>query len=406
MENTATEKRNLDKCHRSFRLIMDLLDLTDHTLEGLCEKCSDFPDQKLMITRILDQLLSVPRHPNGSSAANRPGYLTLLYFQKDRAALQGDLFKLGDNGFSTIASGISLPERASVSFDLTREDVLEFDCPPDPISLEKFQERFHPELRKWIGEPITNCVGYHMHGESEGIVIGFNYPEGVSRYDGEVMKSLAVTVSSLSTLAYQITEIKEGFIYLIESLARASEVNDEDTGNHILRVNTFAKHLAMAMGQPEAFYNEIGLVAQMHDVGKIHTPASILRKPGPLSPEEWKEMEQHTLQGERILGNAPRLAMARHIACAHHENFDGSGYPKGLQGSGIPLEAQIVKLADVYDALRSHRPYKDSMPHEAALRIIFSTDGGHVRAAHFNPVLLDLFRREAPVFKNIYDRLE
>ncbi len=404
MENATTEKRNLDKCHRSFRLIMDLLDLTDHTLEGLCEKCSDLPDQKLMITRILDQLLSVPRHGNGVTAANRPRYLTLLYFQNDRTSLQGDLFRLGDNGFATIASGISLTERASVSFDLTREDVLEFDCPPDPISRKKFQERFHPELRKWIGEPITNCVGYHMHGEPEGIVIGFNYPEGVSRYDGEVMKSLAVTVSSLSTLAYQITEIKEGFIYLIESLARASEVNDEDTGNHIVRVNTYAKQLAMAMGQPESFCNEIGLVAQMHDVGKIHTPASILRKAGPLSPEEWKEMEQHTLQGERILGNAPRLAMARHIACAHHENYDGSGYPKGLKGNEIPLEAQIVKLADVYDALRSHRPYKEALPHDAAMRIIFGTNG-HVRAAHFNPVLLDKFRREAGTIEAIYQKL-
>jgi hypothetical protein len=381
---------------------MDLLDLTDHTLEGLCEKCSEFPDQKLMITRILDQLLSVPRHGEGSTAANRPRYLTLLSLQNDRITLKGDIFRLGDNGFSTIASGVSIDERPSIAFDLTREDVLEFDCPPDPVSLERFQERFHPELRKRIGEPLTNCVGYHMHGEPEGVVIGFNYPEGVSRYDGEVMKSLAVTVSALSTLAYQITEIKEGFIYMIESLARASEVNDEDTGNHILRVNTFAKHLAMAMDQPESFCNEIGLVAQMHDV--IHTPSRILRKPGPLNRDEWKEMEQHTLQGERILGNAQRLTMARQIACAHHENYDGTGYPKGLKGNQIPLEAQIVKLADVYDALRSHRPYKDPMPHDAALRIIFSTDG-HVRSAHFNPALIDVFRREARAFEGIYEKL-
>ncbi len=235
--------------------------------------------------------------------------------------------------------------------------------------------------------------------------MGFNYPEHVGRFEAEVIKSLAITVSSLSTLAQQITEVKEGFLYLIQSLSRASEVNDENTGNHIVRVNTYAKQLAMALGQSETFCNEIGVVSQMHDVGKIHTPRSILRKPGPLTPPEREEMEQHTLQGEIILGKSPKLEMAYNIAGAHHENYDGSGYPRKLKGDRIPLEAQIVKLVDVYDALRADRPYKNRLSHEEAMKIIFFSDE-RVKSSHFNPALLDLFHKEANTFEAIYDNLK
>ncbi len=405
MKMEFVDKRKRGKCHQSFRQILDLLDLTDNTLEGLCEKCSELPNIKRMIINTLDQIYRTGREPSGDLRVNRPAFLGLFYKQENVGTLSGDLFQSTPNGFGAHTMDLALPKDGCSNLDLARIDVFVFNSPLTSGGCEIFLNRFLPRIREEINTKIVNCVGYHLHGEEDGIIIGLNYPEEVTRYDGEVMKSLAVTVGSLSTLARQITVIKEGFIYLIESLARASEVNDMDTGNHIVRVNTFAKHLAQAMGKPAAFCNEIGLVAQMHDVGKIHTPSEILRKPGELTPEELRIMRQHTLQGEVILGTAPKLSMAHHIAGAHHENFDGTGYPRKLKGDQIPVEAQIVKIADVYDALRSERPYKAAFSHKRSMEIIFAKEG-HVQSGHFNPELLDLFHREAGAFEKIYENLK
>lgn len=404
------EKRQQDKCHQSFRQILNLLDLTDTTLDGLCERCTDLPDMKKMISKALNQVLTIA----GTSEApwgiqgdgmNRPDYLCIFYEHKERPVLAGEIFRFTPQGVVTFASDVEIDKESCSSLLMTEEDIFAINASKDDRSFQAFQQRFHPVIRKLISDPLRNCVGYHIHGETLGMILGFNYPEEVTRYDGEVMKTLAVTVSSLATLAQQITEIKEGFIYLIEALTRASECNDEYTGNHIVRINTYAKHLSMLMGLSETFCNEIGLVAEMHDVGKIHTPSDILRKPGPLTLEELAVMKQHTLHGEIILGNAPRLSMARNIAGAHHENFDGTGYPRGLRGDEIPLEAQIVKLVDVYDALRSPRPYKAALPHDQTLRIIFSSDE-RIKPDHFNPALLDLLHKEADAFADIYENLK
>jgi HD-GYP domain-containing protein (c-di-GMP phosphodiesterase class II) len=400
----TVEKRKSDKCHQSFRQILDLLDLTDTTLENMCEKCSELPSQERMVTQILDQVLSDPAKGREGLPVNRPAYLCIFHEHNRMPVLTGDIYKSTRKGFKRIEADLHLDTGGWAEIPLDSLDVFTMNAPQDPLFLGSFQEKFHPQVRKIIDEPIRNCVGYHVHGDTPGLIIGMNYTSDVNRYDGEVMKSLSVTVSSLSTLAQQITAIKEGFVYLIESLSRAAEVNDENTGNHIVRVNTYAKHLCMAMKESETFCNEIGLVAQMHDVGKIHTPSEILRKPGPLTMAERKEMEKHTLQGEKILGNAPKLTMARNIACAHHENFDGSGYPRGLKGEEIPLEAAIVKIADVYDALRSERPYKKAMPHDEAVRVIMFSNGW-IKPTHFNPAILDHFRKEARAFAEIYETL-
>ncbi len=405
MNTEFIEKRQHDKCHQSFRRILDLLDLTDDTLEGLCEKCSELPNIKQLITRTLDQIYTVEKAEAGEFPVNRPEFLCIFYEQKESPHLHGDIYRSTAQGFMPISTGLTLSTDGCTTLDLPRIDIFTLNAPDASEAFETFQQHFHPKVREWIGKTIRNCVGYHLHGEKDGIIIGLNYPGEVTRYDGEVMKSLAVTVGSLSTLARQITKIKEGFIYLIESLSRASEVNDMDTGNHIVRVNTFSKHLAIAMGKPEVFCNEIGLVAQMHDVGKIHTPSEILRKPGDLTAAEQQIMRQHTLQGEMILGNAPKLAMARNIAGSHHENYDGTGYPRELKGKEIPIEAQIVKIADVYDALRSERSYKAAFSHDDSMKIIFSGNG-HVQANHFNPELLDLLHREAGAFEEIYENLK
>ena len=124
----------------------------------------------------------------------------------------------------------------------------------------------------------------------------------------------------------------------------------------------------------------------MHDVGKIHIPDNILRKPRPLNEEEWTVMKTHTIVGEKILGDKAFYKTAREIARSHHENWDGAGYPDGLEGNAIPLSARIVTVADVFDALTHSRPYKQSWPVEKAL-IEMRELSGQV----FDPEILEVF---------------
>jgi response regulator RpfG family c-di-GMP phosphodiesterase len=212
-------------------------------------------------------------------------------------------------------------------------------------------------------------------------------------------------IGSLVTLSNEVRETEKAFIYTVEALARACEAAEEETGHHILRVNRYAGALAANMGLNDEFVAAISYSAQMHDVGKIKIPAAILLKEGRLDAREMERIRMHPVYGEQILGDSPRLQVAREVAIAHHENWDGSGYPYGLQGENIPLAGRIVKVADVYDALRSRRSYKPSLDHRAALAVFREGDERVVPAAHFDPRLLETFFRVERMFENIYESL-
>jgi HD-GYP domain-containing protein (c-di-GMP phosphodiesterase class II) len=186
-------------------------------------------------------------------------------------------------------------------------------------------------------------------------------------------------------------ETEDAFMLSISLLARAAELYDEVTGNHIVRVNEFSHALAVALGKPRAWCEEIRYSAQLHDVGKISVDAAILKKSGPLTDSEWAEMRRHPIYGYEILRTSPRLMMAADIARGHHEKWDGSGYPAGLTGEEIPLAARIVAVADIYDALRSSRPYKPGLGHDEACRIMLEGDGRIEPQRHFDPRVIAAF---------------
>jgi len=200
-------------------------------------------------------------------------------------------------------------------------------------------------------------------------------------------------------------EIYTAYRDFSHKLAQVAEAYDEDTGNHIIRVGELSGILAEEMGLPEDKANEIRDYAPLHDVGKIFVPASILNKPGKLNDDEWAEMKKHTVYANRLLSDDSYFQTALKIALYHHEKYNGGGYPDGLVGDDIPIEASIVALVDVYDALRSKRPYKKPFTHEKAFEIITKGDG-RTSPTHFNPKVLEAFQSVEQPLMEKWDSLK
>jgi two-component system response regulator RpfG len=190
-------------------------------------------------------------------------------------------------------------------------------------------------------------------------------------------------------------------------LAKAGEFRDLETGNHVVRMARYSRVLADALGMDTPFCDRLELAAPMHDIGKIGIPDEVLLKPGRLTAAEWETMKQHTWIGFDILKGSPSpyLQTGATIALHHHERYDGTGYPRGVRGEEIPLEARIVAVADVFDALLSRRPYKTAWPLED-VNSYFRQQGGK----QFDPDCVGaLFRRLdtiVSVHEDIPDRNE
>lgn len=167
-------------------------------------------------------------------------------------------------------------------------------------------------------------------------------------------------------------DLEAARIEILERLALAAEYRDDDTGAHTRRVGEMAYRLGRRLSLDEGELETLRRAAPLHDVGKIGISDQILLKPGSLTDEEYEAMKRHTLIGEQILSGSrfPVLETAAEIARSHHENWDGSGYPDGLEGEAIPLNARIVAIADVFDSLTHDRVYKDATPVEEALEEI------------------------------------
>ncbi len=186
-------------------------------------------------------------------------------------------------------------------------------------------------------------------------------------------------------------ETEDAFKLTINLLARAAEIHDEDTANHIQRTNEYSYVLARRLGMPDDFCDEIRYSAQLHDVGKMSVNTALLKKPGALEPHERDEIIQHSDYGYQILSHSDRLQMAAEIAQSHHEQWGGGGYPNRLVGEAIPMAARIVALADVYDALRAKRSYKPAFSHARTRKILLEGDERLDPASHFDPKLLAVF---------------
>jgi putative two-component system response regulator len=199
-------------------------------------------------------------------------------------------------------------------------------------------------------------------------------------------------------------DLKESYLETIFTMMRAAEYKDEDTGAHVKRISYYCREFARILGLDEEFVDKIFLASPMHDIGKIGIPDHILLKPGGFTPDEWEIMKGHASMGEKILGSSKSayLKMGAEIALNHHERWDGGGYPNGKQGEDIPLAARIMNICDIYDALRSKRPYKPAFDHRKTMDIITRGDG-RIMPEHFDPVILAAFKKNNQLFCDIFD---
>ncbi|MGD8842417.1 MAG: response regulator [Gammaproteobacteria bacterium] len=184
-------------------------------------------------------------------------------------------------------------------------------------------------------------------------------------------------------------------------LARAGEYRDEETGNHVVRMAKYSRLIAEELGLARDLCETIERAAPMHDIGKIGVPDAILRKPGRLSPEEFRIMQRHPEIGYQILNDSssPFIQMGAVIARGHHEKFDGTGYPNGIAGKKIPLPCRIVAVADVFDALSTKRVYKPAWLLEDSVNFLKAQSG-----LHFDPECVKAFLRRLEDVKTIQQR--
>ncbi len=263
--------------------------------------------------------------------------------------------------------------------------------------------------------PVPEELGHLLHFPSsvphanlvalwrgENIVMTAAYPWEVGVYELPLLRAVLRHWAVFERLRFEARQSEQAFFATMEALALAAEFHDSDTARHVRRVGAYAEIIARALGHPPTFVKWLSRSAAMHDVGKIATPLSLLRKAGALDPDELEVMRQHTVHGAMLLGTLEPLAMARTIARHHHENFDGSGYPDGLAGAEIAVEARIVKIADVYDALRSVRPYKQAHGHEESLRLLRRGDA-RVSPQHLDPLAFEAFLDHHHEMAGIWD---
>ncbi|MCL4524247.1 MAG: response regulator, partial [Acidobacteria bacterium] len=178
------------------------------------------------------------------------------------------------------------------------------------------------------------------------------------RYQHELEQRVADRTAQLSKA---LQELEQSYDYTLEALGGALDLKDAETEGHCQRVTAYTICIARAMGVSGPDLHHIARGAFLHDIGKMAVPDSILRKPGPLTPEEWVVIKRHCEVGFEVLRRIPFLKEAAEIVLAHQERYDGSGYPRGLKGDEIPLGARIFAIADTLDAMISDRPYRRAL---------------------------------------------
>ena len=300
---------------------------------------------------------------------------------------------LKENNIGLVISDLMMPEMDGITFLETVRQIK-----PDVVrilltghgTLENAMDSINrSQVFGYLTKPWLPEI---MSGTIEGAFQHYNLlleNKRLQKLTEKQNKQLNIVNENLENLVHKRTlELEEAVREGVVMLALAAEAKDDDTGEHIYRIQRSTRDICAALGMSSKESEQIAFFSIMHDVGKIHIPDSILQKPGPLTVEEWVVMQTHCIAGGKILGDKPFYQTAREIARSHHERWDGNGYPDGLKEDSIPLPARIVTLADVFDALTHERPYKQAWPLEDALAEMEILSG-----KVFDPEILKVFFR-------------
>jgi len=378
-------KKNRDTLNHVYRDMNDLMAASREMIDAATTQRLDLQmNLDRMVRLLVGKTRDVIDKPRSVILGVTSDHGDWQWFHYEYAFRELNRVKLG---FSLIA-GVRLPEkgRAKTFFLMDQRD-----GPEAAILKKNFQAR---------NIPIENGVGYLSH---DLCILAVNYGQEISADHLHFLGHLAVQSEFLHALADQFQETAKAFDYTVYALARAAEAADGDAGNHTYRVGEYCGIIAERLGMKDDFIHAISVQATLHDIGKIHVPSPILRKAEPLSAEEWIEFRKHPLWGARIIGGNPHLQIAQSIALNHHEKWDGSGYPRGLKGDAIPVEARIAAIADQYDRLRTGRHRRGVLDHATVTRILNHGDG-RIRPQHFDPLVLKAYRETAFLFEEVYDR--
>ncbi len=348
--------------------------------------------QKLL-ERIVEEEMNFTGAEGGSLYIKKGNYLNFMVFKnrvlEKRIPLDSIL-----NSIKT--SRFEIKDTSVVGACAKRDKIIAIQ------NMDKIEElgfRYDRSLDETLGYKTKSLLAVPLkspNGDTIGVLQLVNIPEKSLTQDGlRLVRATAAQAAIALSNALLLDELKKAQLDTIYRLAKVAEFKDRETGEHIKRMSNVSMYIAEALKKDPDFTELILYASPMHDIGKVAIPDSILLKPGKLTVEEFEIMKTHTTIGAEILKDADTelLKVARRIALYHHEKYDGTGYPEGLKGEDIPVEARIVAVADVFDALVSKRPYKEPWLPEEALKFIVSQKG-----KHFDPAVVQAFVQE-------YDRI-
>ena len=248
-----------------------------------------------------------------------------------------------------------------------------------------------------VARPLIGLVDRLKQSEKSGVLAG-DFPEDSStREVNELARAFNLAARSV---ADSQRRLDEAYLQITQTMAQTLDARDPYTAGHSMRVSHYAAAIAEAMNLTGQDVERIRVGANFHDIGKIGIPDSVLQKPDPLTAAEFEVIKQHPTIGKRILEGVVKFHDYLSIVELHHENHDGTGYPWGLRGEGVPLGARIVHVVDAYDAMTTSRPYRGAMPPEKALDILKRNAG-----TQFDPAVVEVFLRLAKTMPDLVQRM-